>query len=108
VPPKPKRPRSERRAADRGLRKEIDAREKLAAAAPGGAAAHPLVVSSAAVIEGRAGSTPCPQCGGQLDLQRHDAVAGARAGSDRVVRLTCRLCHTPRLIYFRIQAPQAN
>jgi hypothetical protein len=106
VPPKPKRPRSERREADRALRKEIAAREKLASGAPGGALGHPLVVASAAVIDGRARSTPCPQCGGELDLQRHDAGPGQ--GDVRVVRLTCRLCHTPRTLYFRIEAPRDN
>jgi hypothetical protein len=104
VPPKPKRPRSERRAADRALRKEIDARDKLATAAPGGALAHPIVVTSAAVVEGRARSTPCPQCGGELDLRRHDAGPG----DVRIVQLICRLCHTPRTIYFRIEAPPVN
>lgn len=104
MPPKPKRPRSERRQADRALRKEIDARDRLASAAPGGAPSHPLVVASAAVIEGQARSTPCPQCGGELDLRRHDAASG----DERVVHLVCRLCHTPRALHFRIEAPRAN
>jgi hypothetical protein len=105
VPPKPKRPRSERREADRTLRREIEAREKLALAAPGGGLQHPLVVATAAVIEGRARSTPCPHCGGELELKRHDA---APVPDVRVVQLICRLCHTPRRLYFRIEAPRVN
>ncbi len=86
------------------MNKEIAEREKLAAATPGGTSTNPVVVSSAAVIEGRARSTPCPLCGGELELRRHDAgVADLR-----IVQLTCRLCHTPRTLYFRIDVPRAN
>jgi hypothetical protein len=104
LPPRPKRPRSERRQAERALRKDIGARQRLAAAGPGGAADRPLVVSSASVIEGRARSVPCIQCGGELDLRQH----GAEGATLRLVKLVCRLCHAPRELWFRIEPPAAN
>jgi hypothetical protein len=107
VAKKPKRARTERREQERGLRKEVRAVERLASQAPGGAPDRPLVVTSAAVIEVQARSTPCPQCGGTLDLRRHDAVVEA-GQSLRVVELLCRLCHAPRRLYFRVDAPLAN
>jgi hypothetical protein len=104
VPPRPKRPRTERRQAERALRKDVGARQRLAASGPGGAADRPLVVASASVIEGRARSIPCIQCGGELELRQHRAEA---AGLRRV-ELVCRLCHAPRDLWFRIEAPTAN
>jgi hypothetical protein len=101
---KNKRPRTERRQAERALRKDVGARQKLVVAGPGGARDRPLVVSSASVIDGRARSIPCIQCGGQLDLLQHTAESSAL----RLVKLICRLCHAPREIWFRIEAPQAN
>ena len=102
--PKAKRARTERRQADRSLRKEVTVRQRLTAAAPGGAPDRPLVVSSASVIDGRARSLPCAQCGGELEL-RHHAAAGAHS---RVVKLVCRLCHTARQVWFRIEPALAN
>jgi hypothetical protein len=104
VPPKKKRPRSQRRDDERALRKEVGVRQRLVAAGPGGAPDRPLVVSSASVIEGQARSSPCIQCGGQLDLRQHAAAAA----SLRQVKLICRLCHAPRELWFRIEAPAAN
>jgi hypothetical protein len=101
---KNKRPRSERRQVERALRKDVGARQRLIAAGPGGARDRPLAVTSASVIEGQARSVPCIQCGGQLDLLHHAAEGGAL----RVLKLICRLCHAPREIWFRIDAPQAN
>jgi hypothetical protein len=101
---KNKRPRSERRQAERALRKDMGARQRLIVAGPGGARDRPLVVVSASVIDGQARSVPCIQCGGQLDLLHH----GAEGSSLRLVKLICRLCHAPREIWFRIEVPQAN
>jgi hypothetical protein len=104
---KPKRARVERREQQRGLRKDVRAREKLAAQAPGGAPAQAITVTSASVIEGQARSMPCVQCGGTLDIEAHDA--DPHAGQLlRVVRAVCRLCHTRRRIWFRVEAPRAN
>lgn len=98
-----KRPRTERRAEERAQRKLVRERERLAAAAPGGAPDRPIAVSSASVIEGHARSTPCAQCGGELDLRDHAAeIHGGRAL--RVTRMICRTCHAPRALWFRIEA----
>jgi hypothetical protein len=99
--PKPKRSRTERRAAERALRKDVVARERLSAAAPGGARDRPLVVTSVSVIESMARSTPCIQCAGELELRDHAAPSGTL----RVVRLVCRLCHAPREIWFKVEPP---
>ena len=104
LPPKPKRPRTERREAARALRKDIGARQRLVAAGPGGAADRPLLVASASVIEGRARSVPCIQCGGELDLRQHSAEDATL----RLVKLVCRLCHAPRELWFKIEPPAAN
>jgi hypothetical protein len=101
---RPKRSRTERRAAERALRKEVLARERLAAAAPGGARDRPIVVATVSVIESMARSTPCVQCGGELELRDHAAPEAKL----RLVRLVCRLCHAPREIWFSIEVPQAN
>lgn len=99
----PKRARTARRARERELRRSVRELEKLAAAAPGGAADRPLVVSSAALVEGRARDTPCVQCGGALELRQHRATAVG----DRLLRevdLVCRLCHAPRTLWFQVAA----
>ncbi|HXU79763.1 MAG TPA: hypothetical protein VN914_00080 [Polyangia bacterium] len=101
---KPKRSRTERRELERALRKEVVARERLAAAAPGGAQDRPIVVATVSVIESMARSTPCVQCGGELELKDHAAPPGGL----RLVRLVCRLCHAPREIWFSIEPPLTN
>jgi hypothetical protein len=101
---KPKRSRTERRETERALRKEVVARERLAAAAPGGARDRPIVVGSASVIESIARSTPCVQCGGELSLQDHAAPPDGQ-GRLRVTRMVCRLCHAPRELWFTIEKP---
>jgi hypothetical protein len=101
---KPKRSRTERREAERALRKDVVARERLATAAPGGARDRPLVVTSASVIESMARSTPCVQCGGELELRDHAAPADG-GGKLRRLQLVCRLCHAPRELWFKVEAP---
>jgi hypothetical protein len=104
---KPKRSRTERRAADRALRKEVLERERLAAMAPGGRRDRPIVVTTVSVIESMARSTPCVQCGGELELKDHAAPADGQ-GKVRVVRALCRLCHAPREIWFAIEEARTN
>lgn len=101
----PKRPeRTARRARERDARKLVRDREKLAALSPGGAKERPIVVASAAVIEGRAGSLPCPQCEGQYRIRDHRS-----AGSGvRCVDVTCRQCGAPRTLWFRIAVDEPN
>ena len=101
---KPKRERNDRRAAERTLRKEVNVRQRLISAAPGGGADRPLVVSSASIVEGSARSEPCAHCGGELDLRSH----AAEGPTLRVVTLVCRLCHAPRALWFRIEPVRAN
>jgi hypothetical protein len=99
---RPKRTRTERREAERALRREVVARERLAASAPGGARDRPITVVSASVIESIARSTPCVQCGGELSLRDHAAPPDGQ-GRLRVCRLTCRVCHAPRELWFSIE-----
>jgi hypothetical protein len=101
---RPKRSRTERREVERALRKDVQARERLAAAVPGGARDRPLTVATVSVIESMARSTPCVQCGGELELRDHAAPADG-GGRLRLIRLVCRLCHAPRELWFRIEAP---
>jgi hypothetical protein len=101
-----RRPRAARREQQRALRKEVRAREKLAAEAPGGSAEAAIVVASAALVEPSARSARCVQCGGELDVVAHDVAPGAP--QVRVARVVCRLCHTPRRIWFRLEPPAAN
>lgn len=104
---KPERARAARREKERELRKSVRALERLAAHAEGGAPDRPIPVSSAAVVEVRARSTPCVQCGGELDLRRHDALVHGE-GLLRVVELICRLCHAPRRLYFKVAPTLAS
>lgn len=101
-PAKPVRARTERREQQRGLRREVRERERMAHVAPGGAADRPILVTSAAVIEVRARSERCVHCAGELELRRHTApVAGE--GRLREVELVCRVCHAARRLWFQVQ-----
>jgi hypothetical protein len=99
------RPRKQRRERERELRKGLRDLERAAAAAPGGAAANPITVDSAAVVETRARATPCLQCGGDLDLRADRATSTAR-GVLRALDVICRRCHAPRTLWFLV-APRA-
>lgn len=100
-----KRPeRTARRAEERDARKLVRDREKLAALSPGGARERPIEVGSAAVIEGRTGSLPCPQCAGQYRILDHrSAGPGVRC-----VDVSCRQCGVPRTLWFRITVDEPN
>ena len=99
---KPKRSRTERRAAERALRRDVVGRERLAQAGPGGARDRAIVVASVSVIESLARSTPCVQCGGELELRDHAAPADG-GGKLRRVTAVCRVCHAPRELWFRVE-----
>jgi hypothetical protein len=102
-----KRPRVERREKERNVQKDIRDRKRLARSLPGGMPEHPIAVDTPAVIEIRAGATPCPLCGGELEVLSHDAVT--RNGVDlRVARCKCRLCHEPRDIWFKLAPTGPN
>jgi len=79
-------------------------REKLAALSPGGARERPIDVTSAAVIEGRARSLPCPQCAGTYDLRDHRSAGPGL----RCVDVVCRQCSAPRTLWFRISVDEPN
>jgi hypothetical protein len=94
-----KRPeRTARRAAARDARRLVRDRERLAALSPGGSDERPITISSPAVIDSRIASMRCPQCEGSYALDDHRADPRGL----REVHVTCRLCHTPRAIWFRL------
>ena len=104
---RPPRPRRERRAQARALRKTVQQVEALAAELPGGAAERPIDVGAASVIEVKARATPCPQCGGELQIKGDQAHPTPR-GLLRELTLVCRLCHAPRTLWFRVATSGSN
>ncbi len=100
---KPKRPRAERRQADRDLEKARRDARKLYQLEPGGSADRPLVVTSPSQIEIDAASRPCPLCGGELRAGLHEVreVAGQRL---RVAPLSCRSCRATFERFYRLGA----
>jgi hypothetical protein len=105
--PKPPRPRRVRREQQRALRKNVRVTERLASQLPGGSPDAPIDVAAPAVAEIRARATPCPQCGGELQLIGDRADTSPR-GVLRQLRLTCKLCHTPRTLWFRVVPAAPN
>jgi hypothetical protein len=105
--PRPPRPRRQQREQSRALRKQVRRTEALARQLPGATPDHPIDVNSASVVESRARSTPCLQCGGDLDLRTDGAISTPR-GVLRELALVCRRCHAPRSLYFRIPTPASN
>lgn len=112
--PAPKSARTVAREALRADEKTAEARQKLWFLERGGSPARPAEVSSAAVIESRATSTPCPRCGGELRVKEHEAKVldeqGRETSADRgtplrIVTLGCFSCGTKQRAYFRIVAP---
>lgn len=99
-----KRPRTERRIAERDARKLVRDREKLAALSVGGVREHPIVVTSAAVIEVRVNGMPCPQCEGHYRVLEHNALAAHL----REVVVRCQQCATARTLWFRIVSDEPN
>jgi hypothetical protein len=102
-----KRPRASRRKGERELRKTLRERERLAELAPGSSPERAIAVTTPAVVEGRAQSTPCPLCGGQLDLEDHSAELRGEV-SLRALHCRCRSCHTPRTIWFKLEPAVLN
>jgi len=99
---KKKRPeRTERRMRERALRGLVRDREKLAALAPGATEGRAIAIDTPAVIESRVRSMRCPQCEGEYAI---GDIAAPDAGLRRV-DATCRLCHVPRAVWFRLSAP---
>lgn len=86
------------------MRQLVRDREKLAGLSLGGGREHPIVVSSTAVIEGRASAQPCPQCGGELRVTDHRAEPGGM----RPVDVKCRQCGVARTLWFRLAPDHVN
>lgn len=63
---------------------------------------HPLVVDSAAAVEPRAESIPCPVCDGPRHVDQHatEALSGHRL---RRLTMRCGSCGRHGELYFRIQ-----
>lgn len=98
---KGKRARHARRERKRALVKEVRAREKLNRSSPGGSAGLAIEISTPAVIAPIVRSTPCHQCGGELE-PAEDVARSTDAGPRRVAVTRCKRCHAPREIWFAI------
>lgn len=101
---KKERPRTERRKRERAARERVRARQELALLETGGSSERPIEVVSSAVIEGRAGSLPCPLCGGAFRVEDHQAESALL----RIVSVRCRRCGVPRKLWFRIASRVTN
>ncbi|HUH03247.1 MAG TPA: hypothetical protein VML75_14720 [Kofleriaceae bacterium] len=101
---KNERARTARRLSDRAMRKLVRDREKLAELEAGGSPARPIDVPTSAVIEGRARSTHCVQCEGQLDVVELSATTW-EGEPRRIAHVKCRQCHVARDLWYRITAP---
>jgi hypothetical protein len=105
--PRPERARTQARRSARGAEKLGRERVRLFSLSTGGAAARPLLVTSASVVQGRALAEPCPRCGGEHELLEHAAVTvnGVRL---REARLRCRTCRSLRSLFFQIEEALPN
>jgi hypothetical protein len=103
----PSRPRHERRKRERAVRKAVRLTERLARQLPGSTPDSPIDVPTPAVAEIKARATACPQCGAELEL-RGDRADSTPRGVLRELRLACRVCHTPRTLWFRVVPSSAN
>lgn len=102
----PKRPRTERRVAERKARDLVRAKEKLFQLGPGGTRARPLEVTSTSVIEVRVLQMPCVQC--EVAAYRVREHVSIEAGLRRL-DVICRNCGAPRPLWFRVVAePEPN
>jgi hypothetical protein len=103
----PPRPRRQRRERERALRKDVRNTERLARQLAGATPESPIEIDAPAVAEIRARATPCPQCGGELEVRADRADSTAR-GIVRELALVCRLCHAPRSLWFRVRPASPN
>jgi hypothetical protein len=95
------RKRTERRALDREVKKDLERRDKLATLEPGGAPDRPIEVASASLVEPVAKGLHCARCSAELRVDDHAArtVAGTPL---RIVSLTCTSCGARRTVYVKI------
>lgn len=104
---KSKRPRTDRREAERAREKLAQQREKLFVLEAGGSAGRPREVVSASLVEPEARAARCPRCEGELQVLEHLAVTvdGSRL---REARMTCRQCGAKRSMWFKIVGVGSN
>lgn len=96
-----------RRKLEQKQRKLASDRDRLYALSPGGSPALPMAISSPAIVEIRAQALPCPQCGGALVVDAHEASMH-QGVLLRLVKAHCRECHAPRSVWFRLQVQQTK
>jgi hypothetical protein len=77
---------------------------KLMDLEPGGSPERPLDVATAALVEPKARSVPCPRCEDPFDVEAHEAHTDTH-GRLREAKLRCRTCGLTRSLWFRIVAP---
>ena len=99
-----RRPRTQRRADERAMRKLIHDRERLWSMSPGGSEGRPITVPSTSVIASRVAAMRCPQCAGEYGPGEQAATASGA----RVVSARCKQCHVVRSIWFRLGSTAAN
>jgi hypothetical protein len=103
----PPRARKQRREQERELRKAVRSTERLALQLPGATPENAVEIASPAVAEIKARATPCPQCGGALEVRGERADSTPR-GVLRELRVACRVCHAPRSLWFRVTPSAAS
>jgi hypothetical protein len=84
--------------------KLVRARTKLMDLEPGGSPERPFDVSTAALVEPKARTVPCPRCEEPFDVESHEAHTDGQRRLRRVA-LHCRSCGTTRSLWFRIVPP---
>jgi hypothetical protein len=84
---------------ERDVKKQIEAKDKLALLSPGGAPERAIEVASASLIEPMARASRCPRCEGDVRLDEHVVERGLR-----VARVRCTACGSARSLYYRIAA----
>ncbi|MCX4248016.1 hypothetical protein [Paraliomyxa miuraensis] len=90
------------RDAEDEAREAEHLRSRREARMPGGSPEHPIEVASAAVIEPRACSLPCPRCGGPAHVDEH-VVSGQGRQRLRVTHMRCGTCGHRRPLYFWVR-----
>jgi len=80
---------------------------RAAEISPGGTPERPIVVDSAQVIDGRARDLLCVVCEANVILEEHDAIPHGDVILRRA-KVVCKECHTPRVIWFRVERPRPN
>lgn len=99
---KPKRTRTARREADRGVEKLSVAARKLYLLSAGGGAAHPLTLTSPSQVEVDAEGTPCPACGMRMRITGPHEVVVHEGQRLRVARLQCTNCRQKWDRFYRV------